>query len=290
MQDSEASGLSRRNFLKLLGLTFAGGAILSSLYAIERAAAQLPVQAPGANRPNILILLTDQERFPQHWPANWDYEHNLPGRWRLSQHGITFKRAYCNSAMCSPSRANLFTGMYPAQHGLDHTLTYDYSKNSLAGTEKPLPPSLPNLATMLASAGYHVVLKGKWHLSKNADGGPPTAADVEHYGFLEWDETTAGEATDPDSFGGGCANWDQSIADQALAWLDTPAAKDPNVPFALIVSLANPHDLLSYPDTWDAESTTEAGCYNYKSTANFNHGITLPPTIDEDLSTKPDVQ
>lgn len=282
--------LSRRNFLKFLGLALAGGASAPLLQTIQTEASQSPAALPV--HPNIVLLITDQERYPQHWPIDFDFQNNLPGRWAIAQNGMTFRRAYCNSAMCSPSRANLFTGMYPAQHGLDHTLTYNYSLNSLAATEKPLPLSIRNLANMLASAGYRVILKGKWHLSKHADGNPPDSADVAKYGFTEWVETTAGEATDPEDFGGGCANWDGVIGDQAVNWLQSNAPYSSDHPFCLIVSLANPHDLLSYPDTWDSESTTEPGCFNYRDTANFNHGIPLPPTFAEDLvaNHKPAVQ
>ena len=298
IQPSLSSDVSRRDFLKLLGLTLAGGAMVQSLQFSNQPAEASDAKLASNHQtslpphPNIVIIITDQERYPQHWPADYDFALKHPGRTALAKNGITFRRAYCNSAMCSPSRANLFTGMHPAQHGLDHTLTYDYSLNSLAATEKPMSLAVPNLASMLASAGYRVVLKGKWHLSKHADGTPPDADDVASYGFTEWEPTTAGEATSPDDFGGGCANWDGLIGAQAQTWLQNNAPYDPNKPFALIVSLANPHDLLSYPDTWDSQSSTDPNCYNYRDTADFNQGISLPPTINEklDLNHKPSVQ
>src|SRR5690606_11746059 len=58
---------------------------------------------------------------------------------------------------------------------------------------------------------------------------------------------------------------------------------DSDTPFALIVSLANPHDLLAYPQTWDLEG--EGGCDNYASAAPacFEQGLELPPTYEEVL-------
>ena len=63
--------------------------------------------APFATRPNILILMTDQERPPMYWPDGWA-EANLPARNRLLAHGLEFRHMFCNTAMCSPSRSTLF--------------------------------------------------------------------------------------------------------------------------------------------------------------------------------------
>ena len=63
-------------------------------------------------------MMTDQERFPQYWPAGWA-DANLPNRKRLADVGLTFTHAFCNTAMCSPSRTTLFTGLYPTQHGVE---------------------------------------------------------------------------------------------------------------------------------------------------------------------------
>ena len=60
---------------------------------------------------NVLLFITDQQRAIQHFPADWA-ERNLPGLQRLKNHGLTFERAFCNSCMCSPSRATLMTGFF----------------------------------------------------------------------------------------------------------------------------------------------------------------------------------
>src|SRR5690606_14248624 len=60
-------------------------------------------------------------------------------------------------------------------------------------------------------------------------------------------------------------------------------------PFALIVSLVNPHDVLAYPRTWDEDSGS--GCTNYADSAEFNLGISLPESCSaDDLSSKPTAQ
>ena len=74
--------------------------------------------------PNLLLVVTDQQRRPRHWPDDpgWLAE-LMPNEARLASTGLSFTNAFCNTAMCSPSRATLFTGRYPAQHGVELTLT-----------------------------------------------------------------------------------------------------------------------------------------------------------------------
>ena len=117
------------------------------------------------NKPNILLIITDQEREVMHWPEGWA-EENLHARNRLMANGMTFKRAYIATAACSPSRASLFTGLYPAQHGVTRLLQSNdpYSADQIHQAQ--LSSHTQNIAKMLASAGYNVVFKGKWHLTK----------------------------------------------------------------------------------------------------------------------------
>ena len=65
--------------------------------------------------------------------------------------------------MCSPSRATFLTGLMPAQHGVVDTLTAD---GPFSATETVLGRGIPNLTSMLRTAGYDVHYRGKWHLSK----------------------------------------------------------------------------------------------------------------------------
>ncbi len=74
-------------------------------------------------KPNIVIVITDEQRHTMHWPAGWA-EKNLPGMRRLMENGITFEYAFANACTCSPSRATLFTGTYPAHHGVTEVLAW----------------------------------------------------------------------------------------------------------------------------------------------------------------------
>ena len=74
--------------------------------------------------PNILLVITDQQRHPRHWPTDPGWlEELMPNDAELARTGLTFTNAFCNTAMCSPSRATLLTGRYPARHGVTLTLT-----------------------------------------------------------------------------------------------------------------------------------------------------------------------
>ena len=74
------------------------------------------------DKPDIVIIITDQERATQYFPEGWEQE-NLPTLTKLKDNGFTFDKAFCNSCMCTPSRATLFTGTYPSQHQCTETLT-----------------------------------------------------------------------------------------------------------------------------------------------------------------------
>jgi arylsulfatase A-like enzyme len=193
--------------------------------------------------------------------------------------------------MCSPSRASLFTGFFPAQHGVTDTLSFG-TRFSVA--ERVLPRDLPNMATVFAAAGYDVAYKGKWHLSKPiADLDDPedwTPADVATYGFDRWDPPDAGENRDISQFGGGDADNDGRImrsrgdaADGEEGVLQYLRSVGPGrQPFFLVVSLVNPHDVLAYPRIW------QDGGYDAETWLDGEIG--LPSTVDEDLSTKPSAQ
>ena len=77
---------------------------------------------------NVIVLIIDQMRSIMDFPPGW-LEENMPGLARLQRNGLTFTQATCNAAMCSPSRATLFTGRFPAQHGVRWTIEEDMPAN-----------------------------------------------------------------------------------------------------------------------------------------------------------------
>ena len=103
----------------------------------------------AAEQPNILLILTDQQRantlgFRERTPCS------TPNMDRIAREGISFDRAICSSPLCLPSRASLFTGQYPHQ--------IDMMQNT-ATLHTP-----PVLTDRLKAQGYHTAYAGKWHL------------------------------------------------------------------------------------------------------------------------------
>lgn len=306
-----SAGLARREFLKRASGSAA--ALIASQFLVDRATATVRPQATPKIAPkNIVLIITDQERQPMWFPPKWaegdstaqpPIPPNLPFTQRLRRFGLTFTHAFTAAAMCTPSRNSMFTGLYPAQHRSTWTLTEDTDQ---AFEEHQLDPTLPNLATCLKEAGYDVIYKGKWHMSKrvkNADGETYTEDDIARYGFDGWDAPDAGGDAQIYNFGGADAprtvHNDQRFIDDAAAFLSQRVANPGAKPFCLIVSLVNPHDVLSYPNRYeDLEGTPIPGGYKdgYLDEdpwiAPTTPPIELPPTVDESplLNGKPTAQ
>ncbi|MER7674207.1 sulfatase-like hydrolase/transferase [Kitasatospora sp. NPDC096128] len=184
-------------------------------------------------RPNILLIVTDEERAAIPRPEGF----TLPARERLAERGHTFEQYYTASAMCSSARSVIYTG----QH-LPLTEIYD---NDNMPYIRPLNPELGTLGTMLRQAGYYCTYQGKWHLS-NAYITPqnpgPTTDALEPYGFSEFNDWG-------DIDGGAWAGLkiDPVIAGQAVKWLRNRApVVAPDQPWFMAVNFVNPHDVMSF--------------------------------------------
>jgi len=131
-------------------------------------------------RPNVLVVMSDQESARLPGPAN------LPNRQRLQSSGLTFRSAFCNTPQCSPARSALLTGLEP-----NRTEVVTNVDNGSLG--KPLPPSMPTIGTFFQKAGYRTGYFGKWHLGDRG---------ADQFGF-----TTAS------------AGKDDAVATHAAAWI-----------------------------------------------------------------------
>ena len=284
---SSPDAVRRRDFLKLSAGATAGivGSQFLGLVTQQRAHAE-PLPTPK----NLILILTDQERPSLWWPAGWE-EANLPNTQRLKQYGLTFRYAFTSASMCTASRNSLFTGLFVARHHSPDVLTEGFPESDV---EHQLDPTLPNLATCLHEAGYDVIYKGKWHMSSRvqAADGSYIEDDLTRYGFQGWDPPDAGGDTRVDNFGGANAAHtvknDQRFVDDAVAFLRDRIAHPTGRPYCLILSLVNPHDVLSYPQLYpDPKGYQQTGD---PWIAAHTPPIAFPPTLSEDLSTKPNAQ
>jgi N-acetylglucosamine-6-sulfatase len=113
-------------------------------------------QAPSRSsaQPNIVLVLTDDQRFDSLWA--------MPNVQRLMGHGITFRRAFVTNSLCCPSRVTILTG------GLSHTTgvyTNVYTDNSPYGGFQAFHASggeSGTIAVALHDAGYRTALIGKY--------------------------------------------------------------------------------------------------------------------------------
>lgn len=283
------------------------------------------------NRPNIVLIISDQQTWKQNWDPEWA-DRELPAMKRLMKNGITFHKAHCNSCTCSPSRTTLFTGTYPAHHKVTQVLGSNNPSSMEQIMQNYLSADYQNMAKMLEDIGYHVSYKGKWHLTKPAvfiDNSNNqfgeldaikqlywTKADekriAERWRFNDWGFPDAGDDMELMNFGGGSVNNDGRFIDgdgQSAWYEDTIPLEDRikastvefirtyrethgDKPFFLVVSLVNPHDVLSYPGLTQ-NSATEGPLYQQGgyTDADFDQiPVSMPVTLNEDLSTKPFVQ
>ena len=117
----------------------------------------LPVLALAApaKRPNILFILTDDQR----WDALSLAGHRhlrTPNIDRLGREGVYFRNAFCTTSLCSPSRASILSGLYAHAHGVTNNFT-EY------------PAALPSFPRVLQAAGYDTAYIGKWHMGEEND-------------------------------------------------------------------------------------------------------------------------
>ena len=233
-------------------------------------------------RRNLILFTTDQQQEFRWFPEGWE-QANLPGLTRLRNRGVSFRRAYTNTAMCTPSRTTMFTGLYPAQHRSTDTLSEGMSQSE---GEHQLDPTIPNLGTILREAGYDVVWKGKWHLSKGVDqpDGGHVDDDISRYGMEEWNSPDAGGNAELKNYGGGSTDHDGRFfngstwqpptgdptdpdyiftqadgpanpsweRDSVMAFLRHRIENPGGNPFCLVVCLINPHDVLGCPGLSEA--------------------------------------
>ena len=233
---------------------------------------------------NVIVFIRDQVKPEDLWlPRDWAKD-NLPNQQWLKDNGLSFTNACTNTAMCTAARATFFTSKFPAQHEVG--LVLSDIKNPILDAQAQLSPDLPNLATVLKGQGYDVSFIGKAHLSKTftRNDGEIVYQDLKAYGFDDWQAPDAGQDMEIQNAGGGYADHDGAYTQQAVDWITNRAASGSTKPFCLVVSLINPHDVLSYPKTYKD--------FGYDDSWLQGDIKDLPPTVNEILreNYKPFVQ
>ena len=194
-------------------------------------------------QPNILVVMVDQ-LAPAFLPIHGHRLVKAPHLEALARSGIVFDSAYCNSPLCSPSRAVFMTGRLPS-----NSAVYDNAAEFRA--------DIPTYAHHLRNLGYRTILSGKMHFC-----GPDQLHGFEQrlttdiypadYGWTpDWDHplerpdwyhnmnsvTQAGLCVRTNQL-----DFDDEVVFTAERALYEIARSNDKRPFLLVASLTHPHD------------------------------------------------
>jgi arylsulfatase A-like enzyme len=216
------------------------------------------------NQPNVLLIMTDEERYPPPYESDAVREYRrtrLVARERLRDGGVELHRHYAGSTACVPSRATLFTGQYPSLHGVSKT------SGTAKQSDDPAmhwldPDGVPTMGDWFRAGGYRTHYRGKWHVSHadlvapgtheglmaSDDDGRPIAEAIDAYrradrlnpfGFSGWIGREPHGAAKSDS---GTIR-DGVFAEQVIDLFDDLADPTSSQPWLAVASFVNPHDI-----------------------------------------------
>ncbi len=139
-------------FQKLAGFT---AITLAAIYPVE------------AQKPNIVFILADDLGWSD-LPVYGNKFNEAPNITKLAQNGMRFTNAYAAGPVCSPTRASIMSGQYPARVGIidwipGHWRPYEEVTVPSNRTQF-LPEEIVTIAEALKESGYATALYGKWHL------------------------------------------------------------------------------------------------------------------------------
>jgi arylsulfatase A-like enzyme len=305
----EGTGKTRREFIK--GASTVTAALAGVLHAGRQAAARHGGgDGPFSSRPNFLIIMTDEERFPPRYETDeiraWRRA-SLPARELLREHGLEFRRHYTASTACTASRTTFYTGHYPSLHGVSQT--DGAAKSAADPTIFWLDPNtVPTMGNYFRAAGYKTFYKGKWHVSETdilvpgtktalssytEDGTRDPAKErayldanrLSAYGFNGWigpNPHGADARNSGSSSASGPAGRDLAYADQTVELLDRLDRQGPSErPWVTVCSFVNPHDITLY-------GFFTANSRNYDFTVDAGTPQVPPsPTDGQSLAQKP---
>lgn len=215
-------------------------------------------------RPNIIFLMTDQQRFDTFSCNN--PEVITPNLDLLIADSVSFENAYCSNPSCVPSRAAIMTGKYPSECKCPDFITY-------------LPAEETTFMTRLQAAGYHTAVIGKQHFGTTdipkgydeeciIDAHFPTSPEEAlgvYLDYLKENEIDPASLWEPAFVSGGVWNGemkyhiDDFIGELGQKWLQERAEKTKagdDTPWFFTLSFPGPH----HP--YDLEGTEYAERYD----------------------------
>jgi len=140
------------------------------LLAIGALLLPLAVRAADPPRPNVVVILADDLGWTDLACYGSDL-HETPHLDRLARDGMKFTQNYSACTVCSPTRAALLTGKYPARLHITDWIPGampDNPKLLVPDWTKALPTTETTIARLFQDAGYATASIGKWHLGGEA--------------------------------------------------------------------------------------------------------------------------
>jgi arylsulfatase A len=140
--------------------------LLSFLLALLTSAPVTRAAGSSARPPNVIFFLVDDWGWTDAaFAGSKLYE--TPNMDRLAAQGMKFTQAYAACTVCSPTRASVMTGKYPARlHVTDWIAGHKrpYAKLQIPDWKLELPLEETTMAEALKAKGYRTGIFGKWHL------------------------------------------------------------------------------------------------------------------------------
>jgi arylsulfatase A-like enzyme len=131
------------------------------------------VLAEEHEKPNVLFILADDFGYHDMGCMGSEF-YETPSIDRISNEGMTFTNGYATCQVCSPSRASIMCGKFPARHGITDWIGARTGEEwrKARRFNKLLPPeykhNLPHeyvtLPEAMKEGGYKTFFAGKWHM------------------------------------------------------------------------------------------------------------------------------
>jgi arylsulfatase A-like enzyme len=149
------------------------------------------VENESVKKPNVIFILADDLGVNDLSYTGSKY-YETPNIDRIANEGIVFTQGYATCQVCSPSRASILTGQFPASHGITDWIGAATGEQWAKNNNTKILPSeyihaIPNeditIAEAMKSGGYKTFFAGKWHLGDNPSNPENNGFDINKGGW-----------------------------------------------------------------------------------------------------------